>query len=158
MQIISIILSIFVFVIYIEYIIKKYGIQDSISASYYCLPLNRQFLFTAFCWFYTTPILLGFTTPLLFLAVACVAMVGAAAAFRGDELINRLHMSCAFGSVVFLQSSIIFDFKCYYISLISILVSGGLFLLRSKIKNAVWWAETINYVAIISTLIYSVIK
>ena len=49
MQIISIILSIFVFVIYIEYIIKKYGIQDSISASYYCLPLNRQFLFTAFC-------------------------------------------------------------------------------------------------------------
>jgi len=82
-------------------------------------------------------------------------MVGAAAAFRGDDLINKVHMTCAVGSVIFLQLSIIFDFKMWLLSLISVIISGTIFLLKSKIKNAVWWAETINYVAIISAMIKS---
>lgn len=155
MEIVSIFISILVFITYMGYIVNKYGVQESISASYYCLPPNRQFLFTAFCWFYSTPILLSFTTPLLFLSISCVAMVGAAAAFRGDELINKVHMTCAFGSVLFLQLSIIFDFKMWLISLVSLLISGSLMLFKSKIKNAVWWAETINYVAIMTAIIKS---
>lgn len=149
--------SIFIFFGYLFFIIYNYDIQTSISASYYALPVNRQFLFSLFCILYSVPIAYSADTVWFWLATLCVLLVGAAAAYRGDKLINIIHMSAAFMSVIFSHISMCLDYDAYYISGVSFVVALILLIFKDKILNGAWWAEIITYLAIVLTLVSKVI-
>ena len=56
-----------VFLAYVGYIWSKYGIQKSISESYYVLPEKENWLFVAFTWLFAFPaMILGNSLLMLF--------------------------------------------------------------------------------------------
>jgi len=113
-----------VFVSYVSFIWIKYGVQRSISDSYYRLPKNLQPLFTLFCWGFAFPaIIIGVDLTdnfLMFLAGAGICFVGAAAQFK-EELTKGVHMIGAYGGVLFSQLAIAINFHMYYMNVIFIL-------------------------------------
>lgn len=156
-----------VFVSYVAFIWIRYGVQRSISDSYYRLtedpkmpPLLAQSLFTLFCWGFAFPaMIIGLTLTdnfLIFLATAGIMFVGVAAAFKGDKMTKEVHMIGAYGGVLFSQLSIAFDFHMYYVNVIFIVGAVLLQILNivkikkvSLVKNPVWWQEILAFGAII---------
>ena len=157
-MVIALTLSILFFVSYIGFIVYKYGIQTSISASYYILPPNKQFLFSIFCILYPFPIAYVACSVWFWLATVCVMLVGAASAYRGDKIINLIHMTSAFMCVIFSHLAMCLDYRAYYISGISLTLSMLLMIFKNKILNGVWWAEIVTYLAIVNTIISDLIK
>ena len=139
-----------VFVSYISFIWIKYGIQRSISDSYYRLPRNLQPLFTFFCWGFAIPaIIIGTTltdSVLMFLAGSGIAFVGAAAAFK-QKMTKTVHMIGAYGGVALSQLSIWINFKMWYIT-IGFLVLAIILQLFSKKIEQIWWQETLAFLSI----------
>lgn len=154
---ISFLTMIAVFVSYVSFIWIKYGVQRSISDSYYRLPKNINFLFTFFCWGFAFPtIIIGVDLTdnfLMFLAGVGICFVGAAAAFK-QELTKTVHIVGAYGGVLFSQLSITFDFHLYYINIIffalAILFEAlGYFKIM---KNKIWWQEILAFMSIVYVL------
>ena len=75
------IIQLVVFLLYVGFIIKRYGVLPSISDSWYVLPLSQQFLFTLFTWGLGIPMLL-YGNIWFFLSGAGLSFVGAATAFK----------------------------------------------------------------------------
>jgi hypothetical protein len=141
-----------VFVAYVLFIWLKYGVQKSISDSYYILPKNINFLFTLFCWGFAFPAVIigvGLTNNfLMFLAGGGICFVGAAAAFK-QELTKTVHMIGAYSGVAFGQLSIFFDFHLYYVNIIFIVSVLIIQLLPSKlVQNKIWWQEILAFLSI----------
>ena len=134
----------FTFISYVSFIWIKYGVQPSISESYYRLPKNFNFLFTLFCWGFSFPvvILAISTTPLFFFAGVGIALVGAAAQFK-DEWVGKFHYYAAVIGVIFSQLGIFLGLHLPYLSLASICVIAYAFFL----KNKIWWIEMISFTA-----------
>ena len=135
-----------IFVTYISTIILKYGVLPSVSDSYYHLPKKYNFLFTLFCWSFAIPtLIIGVELTdnfLMFLAGAGICFVGAAAQFK-EELTKQVHTYSAWVGVISSQLSIIFDFKMYYVSILFLLPS--LLLMILKPKNYTFWIEIIAF-------------
>ena len=148
---IAIITSIAIFLTFIITMLAIYGIQPSVSAFYYCLPINRQFIFTAFCFFFPSPLLYLNDSIFIDIAVGCIAMIGAAAAYRGDELISAIHKVCAVLALIACQLSLVFDYCMPELSILIISISAISYFL--KIKNILLIIEFINYIALITTII-----
>ena len=144
---ISFITMITVFISYVSFIWFKYGIQKSISASYYVLPENLRFLFTLFCWGFALPaIILGVeVTPLMFFAGAGICFVGAAAQIN-EKFVYRIHMVAAISGIIFSQLAIILGFHMWYISLISVILCAVIPFLSKKYYF--WWIELVAFSAI----------
>ena len=145
----SIIIMLLVFITYVSFIWRNYGVLPSISESYYVLPKSEKLLFTLFCWSFAIPaMILGSSlagTPLMFLAGIGICFVGAAAQFK-QELIKEVHTIGAFCGILFSQLSIAFDFKMYYVNVIFVVL--GLLILLTKIKNRIWWLELVAFSSI----------
>lgn len=157
MNITLLIISIITFISYISFVWIKFGIQKSISQSYYVLEkFNLQFLFTLFIWSYSIPtLILGLeltSSILMFISAASICFVGAAAAYK-EKLTNTVHMISAAIGITFCQLSIIFDFHMWYITLI-FLLSSSIPLLLSK--NKLWWIEIFAFISIIITFILKI--
>ena len=75
-KLILFILSGAVFTIYWLYIYYRYGIQKSISDSYYKLK-NNNYLFTLVLWGFSVPIMIIGETGLMFFAGAFICFTGA---------------------------------------------------------------------------------
>ena len=150
---VGLILSVLVFWSYITFIVYKFGVQPSISASYYVLPVNRQFLFSSFCILYSIPIAYPSNSEWFWLATLFVMLVGAASAYRGDKLINLVHTFSAFMCVIFSHVAMCVDNQTYYVSYVSIAITLGLMLSKNKIPNSTWWAEIVTYLAIVVSII-----
>jgi len=133
-----------VFVSYVLFIWIKYGVQESISDSYYRLPNNYNFIFTLFCWGFAIPAILAGNTLLMFLAGSGIAFVGAAARFK-EIMTKQVHMIGAFCGVIFSQLSIFFDFKMWYINVVFIVGALIIILLKKQIKNYTWWIEILAF-------------
>ena len=152
---ISFITMITVFISYVSFIWFKYGIQKSISASYYVLPENLRFLFTLFCWGFAFPaIILGVeVTPLMFFAGAGICFVGAAAQIN-EKFVYRIHMVAAISGIIFSQLAIFFGYHMPWLNIASVVLAG--LSLLSK-KNYFWWIELVAFSSIcyaISTTIF----
>ena len=148
---IPIIISLIVFFGFSATMIVLYGIQPSVSAYYYCLPTNRQFVFTAFCFFFPTPLLYINDSVFIDIAVGSIAMIGAAAAYRGDELISSIHKVCAIIALLACQLSLVFDYCLPELSLLLISIFSILYFL--KINNILLFIELVNYIVLITTII-----
>lgn len=145
-------LSIIIFVSYIFFIIKKYGILPSISESYYSLPEKLKFLFILFCVFFSVSIISVAHNPLIFFAGSGICFVGTAAQFK-KRLPKKVHYFGAISGILFSQLSIFLDFDLLYVNLLFISISSLIFFLRKKyFKNYIWWIEILAFLSILYTI------
>jgi len=154
-HIFSYITMVTIFLSYVSFIWLKYGIQKSISESYYVLPDKLKPLFTLFCWGFAFPaIILGVEiTPLMFFAGAGICFVGAAAAMH-EKFVRRVHMTAAISGIIFSQLAIYFGYHMLWLNIISVILA--LLSLLSK-KYYFWFIELVAFGAIlyaISTTIF----
>ena len=138
-------LSLSIFILYISIIVFKYGLQESISDSYYVLNNNHKFIFTLFIWFTIIPLMLILPKPFLLLSGVCISFVGASPNFK-VEFEKKVHFSSAITGIVFFILSMYFDFKELFLSLFT--VSFIIVMYLFKIKNKVWWIEILCFLLI----------
>lgn len=146
LNLILFLLSMGTFISYISFIWWKYGVLESISDSWYALPIKYNFLFTLFCWFFVIPVMIMGDNILLFLAGSGIAFVGAAAAFKGMD--KWIHFISAGLGIIFSQISIFFDFGLWYINIAFFSLALLLFLLRKIIKKYTWYVEILAFLSI----------
>ena len=151
-----------VFVSYVAFIWIRYGIQKSISDSFYRLiedpkvpNVIGQSLFTFFCWGFAFPaIILGanFGSFLIPLAGGLICMVGVATAFK-LKFEGILHTIAAIGGILLSQISIIFEFhNMYYVTIL--LAVYCLLIVIYKVQNKVFWIEIGSFLSICYLLGY----
>ena len=145
MQTTLFILMITVFLSYTLFIGLKYGIQKSISDSYYRLPERFKFLFTLFTWGFAIPAIILGNNVLMFLAGSGIVFVGAAAAFK-DKMTYEVHMIGAYSGVLLSQLAIYFNYHLWGLNLLFIVPS--LLFLGFNIKNKIWWIECMAFFVI----------
>lgn len=140
-----------VFISYVSYIWIKFGIQKSISASYYALPENQRFLFTLFCWGFAFPaIIIGVeVTLLMFFAGAGICFVGAASKILEKD-VYKIHMVAAIGGIIFSQLAIFFGFHMLWLNITSVVLSAIILFLFKK--TYFWWIELVAFSAIVYAL------
>jgi hypothetical protein len=144
-QLVSYLLMILIFLSYVGYIWIKYGVQPSISQSYYKLPEKNRYLFTLFCWGFAIPAIMIGSTFLMFLAGTGIGFVGAAAQIR-RKLDHTVHSIAAVSAIIFSQMSIYLDFNLWIINAITLLLFIIIpFLSKNKY---IWWMELIAFTAI----------
>lgn len=148
MNILLLTTSTIIFFGYIALVWIKFGILPSISDSYYYFKKIPGLFF--FAMFGTgLPITIFAETGLLFFAGSFIVLVGAAGAFR-QELIGKVHVIGAVGSIVLGMVSIWVDYGYWYISVGFALMTFLLTFFR--IKNHTWWIEIFGYVCIVGVL------
>jgi len=151
MNLILLITSLTIFLIYNGYIYFTYGLLPSISDSYYKLPEKFRIFFTLFIWSFILPIIIVSSTPLMFFAGASIMFVGAAPKFMEDHE-KLIHFISAILGMTLSFLSMIVDFKM--ISVVPLLLIN-VFLFLKKPKNYIWWIEIITFMTIISVLFYN---
>jgi len=136
-----------VFVAYVAYIWIKYGIQKSISESYYVLQDNndKSWFFVAFTWLFAFPAMILGSSYLMTLAAGGIVFVGAAAAMHTFPT-RTVHMIGAIGGMTLGVLAMIFQFHMWYVAAVVAALVGLVFLFDRK--RAMWWSELIIFTAI----------
>ena len=134
-----------VFISYVSFIWIKYGIQTSISNSYYILPDNLKPLMTLFCWGFAIPAMIIGSCAFMFFAGAGIVIVGVNAAFE-ETFSKTAHELGAVAGVIFAQLAIGYNFNMWPINLAFVLVFALLF--SFKVKNKIWWTEIAAFLSI----------
>lgn len=145
-------IQIIAFVLYISYIVAKYGILSSISDSWYMLPFKEKLLFTFFIWSIGVPIMGLYDKSWLFVASGIVlSLVGVSSAFRSEQKwVRKLHVVGATGGIILAYLGLL-ACRIYYPFIIAGVIS--LLFIKLKIKNETWWIEVIDFVLIITGII-----
>lgn len=146
------IIMITTFISYVSFIWFKYGIQNSISDSYYVLPDKINWLFVAFTWLFAFPAMYLGASYLMLFAGAGIALVGAAAALR-IPIIKRVHTIGAIIGMSLGLLAMIFQFHMWYVAVAVILLS--LLLYKLDKKHVIWWMEIIIFTGITIVLGFS---
>ena len=133
------------FTTYILFVVKKYGIQESVSNSYYKLPENKRWVFTIALWMFAFPaIVLGVEhSGLAFLAGAGICFVGAAPAFK-EDMEGTVHVVGALTGVI---GGLLFMLVTglWYVALITLALMGVVLLIPALKKNKTWWLELVAF-------------
>lgn len=141
-----------IFVGYVAFIWIKYGIQPSISESYYKLPPSRSWLFTLFCWGFSIPaLIIGVTLTghyLMFFAAAGICFVGGAAEFK-QSMTKTVHLVGAYSAILFSQLSIFFDFELPVVVAASVV---WFIIMQLYATNKTWWQELVAFAAIVAVI------
>jgi hypothetical protein len=141
-----------VFFSYISYVALKYGIQKSISDSYYQLSNSMLWLFTVATWGYAIPaIMIGVSfSPLAFLAGAAICFVGAAPMFKDSKMTNQVHTTGAVIGIIAIQA-FIFLILNPYITYMFIGLSLITLLIPYLRQNKLWWIEVFAFLSLTYT-------
>ena len=133
-----------VFISYVLFITIKYGVQKSISESYYVLPKKENFLFVLFTWLFAFPAMFLGNSLLMFFAGGGIVWVGANAAMHKMPT-RAIHLTAAIGGMVLGCLAIIFQYHMWYI----VAAIAGLLPIAYLIdkKHFMWWAELIIFTA-----------
>ena len=134
-----------VFISYVTFIWTKYGIQKSISESYYVLPKKWNWLFVAFCWLFAFPAMIIGGSYLMMFAAGGIVFVGAAAAMHTFPT-RTVHMIGAIGGMILACLAMIIQYHMWYMT-VGVAVLALLALLLDK-KRAMWWTELAIFTAI----------
>ena len=136
---------------YVIYIWKRYGIQSSVSESYYRLPRNLQWLFTLAAWGYALPaMIIGLDLTgngLVFLAGTGIAFVGASPAFKGINMEHTVHVIGALVGITAAQLFLIVE-GYWYITLLFAIFSGLAFISKYFYNNFIWWVEILAFLSV----------
>jgi hypothetical protein len=126
-----------------------YGIQTSVSESYYKLPRNLQWLFTIATWAYAIPaIIIGLELTdngLVFLSGAAICFVGASPAFKSLGLEADVHLVGAVVGVLAMQLFLLVT-GLWWITVAFIIIS--IITALTKTKNLTWWVEVWAFISI----------
>lgn len=141
----------FNFLLYVGAVWAKFGVQQSISMSYYSWSGNWGILFTLFCWILTFTILPVQPNAFFFLTAAGIGFVGAAAQIKKD-FVAKVHMPAAIIGITSGMLGIGFTHGDWW--LFGIGVTGMLALVLGKVKNHIWWVEIVAFL----TIIFSFLK
>jgi len=144
-EIALLIISAAIFIGYVQYIALKYGIQKSISESYYDLPRRWQFIFTLTLWGFAIPIMLVGNSTWFFLAGGLICFVGAAAAFKDWAITYKVHMVGAYGGVLLGFIGILGDLHNWYIASIAIM---SIIIIWFTSQFKIWWIEIVAFAAV----------
>ncbi len=142
-------LMVTVFVAYVLFISIKYGIQKSISESYYVLPKKYNFLFVLFCWLFAFPAMILGNSYLMLFAGGGIVFVGAAAAMHKFPT-RWVHLAGAIGGMILGCLAMIFQYHMWYM-VVGIVGAILLAALLDK-KHLMWWTEIAIFTAL-STVI-----
>lgn len=134
-----------VFLSYVIFIWSKYGVQKSISESYYVLPKKWNWLFVAFCWLFAFPAMIIGSSYWMLLAAGGIVFVGAAAAMHTFPT-RAVHLASAIGGMILGSLAMIFQYHMWYMAA-GVAALALLSLLVDK-KHAMWWTELIIFTAI----------
>ena len=138
-----------IFISYILFIVIKFGVQKSISDSYYRLSVKARPIFTFFLWGVAIGAILLGDSILMFLAGSGVAFVGAAAAFR-KKITKVVHVIGAVSGILFSQLSIIIDYQMWWITFIFVSLAWVIY--SNRFKNMIWWIEILAFASIFYVL------
>lgn len=142
------IIQINLFTFYIGFIWIKYGIQKSISETWYILESKYQWMFTLILCFGVGICQLLHHNIYLFISGIFLGTVGVASDFKNDKIMSFLHYIGAIGSILFSFIGL------WNLHLVEIpLILGALWLALYGWKNWIWWAEIITFYAIMLGLI-----
>jgi len=143
-----------VFIGYVAWIWKRFGVLPSISDSYYHLPKNLQPIFTFFCWGFALPAMIIGSSGLMFFAGAGIAFVGAAAAFK-EKMTSTVHVVGAMMGVLLSQLAILVQYHMWPLNIAFLAIAIPFTITRFiKIKgkeicpNRTWWVEIAAFLAI----------
>lgn len=149
------------FILFVSYIIYRFGIIKSISNSYYLLEPNKRFLFTILCWSIGFP-LIFLEGRLFFLSAVGFVFTGVAADYKIPELTYKylLHMTVQKRTMVWWVHhigagiGILFSFLGIWITfnqpeLFIIFLISTLVIYLFNIINKLWWIEILAFVLIL---------
>ncbi|MFW6173632.1 MAG: hypothetical protein ACOC5T_07800 [Elusimicrobiota bacterium] len=140
-------LSFLVFAIYFVWVWLTYGIQSSISNSFYIIwkrnpqSPNKRWWLTAALWGFSFPLaIVGVEIhPIFWLAAVLIILVGAAPAFKATKMQNDIHMIGAIGGI----SAAMIGFMI--IGLWSVVIPTVVvmaYMAVYRIPHTTWWVET----------------
>lgn len=145
-------IQITVFVTYILFIMKRYGIQKSISHSWYKLG-SHWYLFTLLTWGLGLPLIWMDKSPLLSASGVLMCFTGVAGAIKMDKVIHIIHYTASACAIIFC-----FVYISVNVSVLPVIVMASfiLFLLIRKaafseltpFKNTIWWIEVLAFTLI----------
>lgn len=139
-----------VFFSYVGTVWAKFGVQPSISDSFYSWKGNWRHLFTFFCWGLALPIFIAEPIHWFFITAGGLGFVGTAAEIK-KEFVSKVHNPSAVVAIISGLLGITFVFGHWYIALSGIVLSGLLALFN--VKNKIWWVEIIAFISIISSFV-----
>lgn len=156
-KLIAIIIAIVDFVLYVAYVWGRYGIQKSISISYYDLPTGSRVLFRVFIWILSLAVILsgiGWDNGLFFTAGALLSLVGF---FSNIKEKNNyiIHMIGAIGGIVTCLFAVFHESR-----VVGIWAIASAFFLLSLVfqfgneKHIIWNAEVVSFSILITSILY----
>jgi len=144
---ISLIISLVVFISYLAYVLIKYGIQRSISDSYYRLTKIDGWMFTIATWGYSFPLIFAANGDgILFLAGVLICAVGAAPDATGAD--KGFHSAFAEGGIAVALAWMIFH--VWFVAVPTILLIALIY--YKKYRNHTWWIEVVAYLSIVLSI------
>jgi hypothetical protein len=129
----------------------RYGVRESISASYYSLPKSINFMFTLTLWAFAFPVMIVGNNPLMFFAGSGIAFVGAAPDYK-SVMAGNIHSAAAVLGILFGMLSVVITFKLIVPVAIFFAVSG-LIVLKNP-YGKVYWIENLAILTILGSLVY----
>jgi len=159
--------SLAIFLAYIGFIWVTYGIQPSISESYYDLPGKQKYIFTLVIWAFAIPVMIVGDNIWFFLAGSLICFVGAAPAFRDEDEGNMrmiwnapknklepmpdrsteywIHMIGAYGGTILGIAGLLIGYHQYATVLVALLAAV---IIYWKASNKIWWLEILAFTTI----------
>jgi len=135
--------SFLVFISYLIYIVKQFGVLPSISDSYYFT--KKRLLFAMFIFSVVWPITwLGQQSILMQLAGGVLSFVGVAAGFNDSKIEKFVHFTGAVLGFTFAFIAVGLMFGTWWLSFIMVAVVSLFNLI--KLPNKTWWIEVVGFV------------
>ncbi len=152
-DLILLLISAIIFISYLIYILVNFGVQKSISMSYYKLTKKYKLIFLGFVWGFALPlgILISGQYNILLLSIGLIMIVGITPNIVEYEAVNTVHLFGAFGGILTAMSSLWIEFDLPFVVLAALFVAGVIF---KSVKNYIWWIEVLAFSVIWAVLVY----
>ena len=154
---ISLIIAMAAFILYVAYVWGRFGIQKSISISFYEFPNHNRWVFRTFIWILSIAIILagiGWDTPFFFIGGVLLSLVG----FFSRIKVKRkfiVHMIGAIGGILTCFIGIlIMNQTLGFIAGIGIMSQSTACYLWGKKEHIIWNIEIACFVFLMSSLFY----
>lgn len=143
--------------LFIFYIVAKYGVLHSFSESWYVLPNGKKWLFTYTMYFTGFLVIPLYPSIYNLLAGASLAIVGVSTAFRGTNFQKILHFFGALSGIILIQVSWVIVTHNWFPSIMWLLLSIAIIWACDRHEHeeeTIWWLEVWSFLLIYVTLIW----
>jgi len=139
------------FIVYVAFIIYRFGVLPSISESWYMLPRKFNFLFTLFTWGIGIPMLF-YGNPFLFISGAALTFVGVATQFKTTQAFTKqVHY---IGALIGVSVPLFyFGFSLNNWIPLNMQIVGIMIIALTTTPNKIWWVEIVAFVCVLFGLI-----